>query len=258
MKFPIHPSRRNLIATGVAALVAFALPTVAQVPTPPPTNPNLAPDTQGTTGLARPATTGIGTQPTPSPSAASSGAHSAAQPSEAEMMQMMMDNAKLNENHKLLAELVGDWTYTVNMWMDPSAPPIESKGTATRKSEWGGRYFIADASGKFQMPGPEGKMQPFDFKGRSTEGYDNAKKKFVSSWIDNMGTGIMISEGTYDPATKTFTYLGDYDMAPGMKTKIRETIKVTDKDHHLMEWFENRGGQEAKTMEIAYTRAGKK
>jgi Protein of unknown function (DUF1579) len=43
-----------------------------------------------------------------------------------------------------------------------------------------------------------------------------------------------------------------------MKQQIREVIKVTDKDHHTFEWYENRGGQEVKTMEIAYTRAGKK
>lgn len=179
------------------------------------------------------------------------------QPSEADMMKMMIEMSKLNDNHKLLGELVGEWTYTVRMWMDPSKPPIESKGTASRKSEWGGRYFVADASGKFPMPGPDGKIQQFDFKGRSTDAYDNAKQKFVSTWIDNMGTGVMFSEGTYDPATKTFTYRADLDMAPGVKTPVRETIKVADKDHHTMEWFEQRGGHEVKTMEIAYTRAGK-
>jgi hypothetical protein len=101
-------------------------------------------------------------------------------------------------------------------------------------------------------------MMTMDFKGRATEGYDNAKKKFVSSWIDNMTTGIMLSEGTYDPSTKTFTFHATHDVAPGVQTKIRETVKITDKDHHVMEWFEQRGGQEVKTMEIAYTRAGKK
>ncbi len=39
-----------------------------------------------------------------------------------------------------------------------------------------------------------------------------------------------------------------------MKQKIREVIKIVDKDHHIFEWYEDRGGQEAKTMEIAYTR----
>jgi Protein of unknown function (DUF1579) len=35
---------------------------------------------------------------------------------------------------------------------------------------------------------------------------------------------------------------------------VREVIKVTDKNHHVFEWYENRGGQETKTMEIDYTR----
>ena len=59
------------------------------------------------------------------------------------------------------------------------------------------------------------------------------KKKFVSSWIDNMGTGIQFSEGTYDPATKTFTYTSEMEMMPGMKTPVREVIKVTDNNHMM-------------------------
>jgi hypothetical protein len=39
-----------------------------------------------------------------------------------------------------------------------------------------------------------------------------------------------------------------------MKTKAREVIKVVDKDHHIFEWYEDRGGQEVKTMEINYAR----
>ncbi|MFN2476277.1 MAG: DUF1579 domain-containing protein [Chthoniobacterales bacterium] len=176
------------------------------------------------------------------------------EPSEADMMQMMAEMGKVNENHKLLEQLVGDWTYTVKMWMAPEMPPSESKGTASRKAEMGGRYFIANATGKFQMPGPDGKMQEVDFKGMSVDGYDNAKKKFVSSWIDSMGTGILLSEGTYDPSTKTFAYVGNYDMAPGVTSKVRETVTLEDKDHYTMAMWEHRGGEDAKTMEIAYTR----
>jgi len=31
-------------------------------------------------------------------------------------------------------------------------------------------------------------MMDMDFNRHGIEGYDNAKKKFVSSWIDNMST----------------------------------------------------------------------
>ena len=182
------------------------------------------------------------------------------QPNPQEMMKQMMEMSKLNENHKLLADMNGNWNYTIKFWMnpDPNAPPQESKGTATRKGVMGGRYVVMDVTGKMQMPGENGKMKDMQFKGMGIEGYDNVKKKFVASWIDNMGTGIQFSDGTYDPATKTFTYTSEMEMVPGMKTPVREEIKVTDKDHMTLEWYETHGGQEKKTMEINYTRAGKK
>ncbi len=178
------------------------------------------------------------------------------QPNEAEMMAMMMELAKPGENHKLLASGVGNWTYTLKMWMnpDPSAAPSESSGTSVSKEVLGGRYFITEHTGKMQMPGPDGKMMDMDFKGIATDGYDNVKKKFISTWIDNMGTMIMVSEGTYDAATKTFTYRTECEMMPGVKTKIREVIKINDNNHRTFEFFEDRDGKEVRTMEIKYTR----
>jgi hypothetical protein len=199
--------------------------------------------------------------PAESPAAATGSAvTSSSQPNQQEMMKQMMEMAKLNENHKLLADLDGNWTYTIKFWMnpDPNAKPEESKGTAVRKSIMNGRFSTLDVTGKMNMPGPDGKKKEMTFVGHGIDGYDNAKQKFVGSWIDNMGTGIMFAQGTYDPATKTFTYNSEYEAVPGMKTPIREVIKLTDNNHHTLEWYENRGGQEVKTMEITYTRAGKK
>jgi hypothetical protein len=178
------------------------------------------------------------------------------QPSEKEMMAMMMEMAKTGENHKLLEGMVGSWDYKIKYWMspDPSAPPSESAGQCMARAVFGGRYVISEISGKMQMPGPDGKMMDMDFKGMSVDGYDNAKKQFVSSWIDNMGTGIMNSEGTYNAADKTFTYRSEYEPMPGMKTKVRMEVKVADNNHHTMQFFEDRGGKEVRTMEIAYTR----
>jgi hypothetical protein len=196
-----------------------------------------------------------------SPAAAtSSAAASSGQPNMQEMMKQMMEMSKLNENHKLLTDLDGNWTYTIKFWMnpDPNAPPQQSKGIATRKSVMGGRFVMMDVAGKMQMPGEDGKMKDMQFKGMGVEGYDNVKKKFVASWIDNMGTGIQFSDGTYDPATKTLTYTSEMEPVPGMKTPVREVIKVADNNHMTLEWYENHGGQEKKTMEINYTRAGKK
>jgi len=180
----------------------------------------------------------------------------AGQPNESEMMAMMMELAKPGENHKVLARGVGTWTYAVKMWMnpDPNAAPMESSGTTVAREVLGGRYIITEHTGKMQMPGADGKMMDIEFKGMSTEGYDNVKKKFVATWIDNMGTGIASLEGTYDAGTKSLTYMAELEMMPGMKTKVREVIKIKDNDHRVMEWYEDRGGTEVKTMEITYTR----
>ena len=178
------------------------------------------------------------------------------QPNAADMMKQMLELSKLNENHKLLASMDGNWDYAVKFWMnpDPNAKPQEAKGTAVRKSIMGGRYITMDVSGNMQMPGEDGKMKTMQFKGMGMEGYDNVKKKFVASWVDNMGTGIEFAEGTYDPATKSFTYTSEIEATPGMKTAVREVIKIPDNKHMALEWYENQGGQEKKTMEINYTK----
>jgi hypothetical protein len=178
------------------------------------------------------------------------------QPDEAAMMAAMMELAKPGENHKILQAMVGAWTYKVKFWVTPDAPPMESSGTTMTRPAMGGRYFISDHKGMMQMPGPDGAMQNMEFNGMAVEGYDNVKKKFVSSWIDNMGTGIMNSEGTFDSSAHALTYVSEYEPMPGMKTKVRQLITITDQNHHKMEFFEMRGDKEVKTMEIDYTRSG--
>ena len=227
--------KTSLIVTALLAAASLAVSSFAQ---PSPTSPAPGGKVSNSGQVAVPANPATG------------------EPNAADMMKQMMEMSKLNENHKLLSSLDGNWDYTIKFWMnpDPNAKPQESKGTATRKSIMGGRYVMMDVSGKMQMPGEDGKMKDITFKGMGMEGYDNVKKKFVASWIDSMGTGIEFSEGTYDPATKSFTYTSEMEPVPGMKTSIREVIKIADDSHMMLEWYENQGGQEKKTMEISYTK----
>jgi hypothetical protein len=224
----------------LTTLFAIASIAIAQTPSAAPKAP----------AASSPATT---TTTTAAPSPATTTTTTAMAPSADEMKQMM-EMAKLNDNHKLLASTAGTWSYTVKMWMDPKGKPTESTGTATRKSIMDGRYVSGEYSGKFKMPGADGKITEMNFIGMSMDGYDNVKKKFVSGWVDNMGTGIMTMDGTYDAATKAFTYTGEYEMMPGMKEKVRQVIKLTDASHMTMEYYEDRGQGEAKTMEINYTK----
>jgi hypothetical protein len=231
--------KTSLVVTVFFAAISLAVSSWAQTSSPP----------AGKTSNA-------GKVPVP---AESTKAKSGGQPSAADMekmMQQMAEMSKVNENHKLLSSFDGDWDYTIKFWMnpDPTAPPQESKGTAVRKTIMDGRYVTMDVNGTMQMPDETGKMKDVQFHGLGTEGYDNVKKKFVASWIDNMGTGIEFSEGKYDPATKTFTYSMEMEPIPGMKTKVREVLKLVDDTHMELEWYETQKGKEKRTMEISYTK----
>src|SRR5262249_106169 len=105
--------------------------------------------------------------------------------------------AEPGPQHKLLEPLVGNWNYRVKLWMDPSKPPMESTGTCERKWIMGNRYLEENIKG-------DEKERPF--AGLGFTGYDNGLKKYVSAWMDNMGTGIMTSTGSVDATGKVFTY----------------------------------------------------
>ena len=159
-----------------------------------------------------------------------------------------------NAKHHLLSELAGTWSYVLKISMGPNKPPVETYGVVARQPIMGGRYFLADFDVEM-LPGAEGKLEKANFKGKSIEGYDNVKKKFISIWIDNASTGPTIFEGSYDPASRTFTYAGETEPKPGQKTKVREVIKVIDNNHYNLDWYEDHGGHVIKTIEIRYTRS---
>jgi len=163
------------------------------------------------------------------------------------MMEAMEKAATPGENHKLLASMVGDWTFVNRMWMDPAAPPTESNGTASYTTIMDGRFLV----GHYQ-----GSMMGMQFDGRGVTGYDNITKQFQSVWVDNFGTMIMFMTGTYDPSAKAFTYRAEIPdpVAPATRVKVREVIRLDSPDKQTMEWYETRGGKEIKTMEIVSTR----
>lgn len=149
--------------------------------------------------------------------------------------------------HDLLKAQNGKWEGKITMWMTPGAPPTESKGTAVNRMILGNRYQESKFTGTFM-----GKP----FEGQSIVGYDNAKKKYISSWVDNMGTGLMVAEGTWDAASKAITFHGSFvDPATGKECKMREIMTFIDDKNQKMEMFTTMSGTpEYKSMEIVYTR----
>lgn len=165
----------------------------------------------------------------------------------ATMMKKMMEYATPGEMHKMLASSDGKWTTETTMWMDPKAPPQKATGTSENKMILGGRY---------QQSTHKSNMGGMPFEGISTVAYDNTKKVFISTWIDNMGTGIMTMEGPYDAATKTISFKGKaLDCTTGKDCEVRENFKIIDDKNQFMEMYMTpAGGKEYKCMELKLTK----
>lgn len=167
---------------------------------------------------------------------------------QAEMMAAYAKAATPGPQHKLLEPIVGKWTFTAKFWMDPTQPPMETQGTSERKWILGSRYIIDDVD----TPSLGGEK----FQGLGLMGYDNIQQKYISVWLDSMGTGMSTSLGAVDKSGKIFTYQREeFDPVSKQKMKNRDVVRIESNDKHTMEMYRILpGGKEMKSGEIIYTR----
>ena len=165
-------------------------------------------------------------------------------PEEAAMMQAWMAYMTPSHAHEHLAKQAGEWEHSLKMWMQPGAPPMESTATSRSTVIMGGRYLSEDFTGNVMgMP----------FEGHAMIGYDNAKQQFFSTWIDNMGTGLMVGWGTMNEADHSLTFTGTFIDPMDKKEKpFRQVLKHVADDHVIMEMYVPTpdGSGEFKSMEI--------
>jgi hypothetical protein len=162
------------------------------------------------------------------------------------MMEMYKKLATPGEPHKLFASLAGSWTTKTKEWMEPGKPPTESTGSAEMKMLLDGRFLQQEFTG--EMMG-----QPFS--GIGIDAYDNLRKRYVTSWIDTMGTGIFMMEGTASADGKTITLKGQHDEPGGGHMTHRAVWKIVDSNTQTFDMYgTHHGGKEMKMMEITYTK----
>src|SRR5919106_5308735 len=162
------------------------------------------------------------------------------------MMEAYEKLATPGEQHKQLASLAGSWTTKTKEWMEPSKPPTESTGSVEMKMVLDGRFlqqeFVGDMMGKH-------------YTGIGISGYDNLRKRYVSTWIDTMGTGIFSMEGTAGADGKTITLKGQHAELGGGQMTHRAVWKIVDNNTQTFDMYgTHQGGKEMKMMEITYTR----
>jgi hypothetical protein len=166
-----------------------------------------------------------------------------------EDVQAMMAAGTPGKMHEHLAKDVGVWQGKSTMWMAPDAPPMKSESTATIKPMLDGRFTECVVEG--EMPG----MGPFRAIGIS--GYDNVAKKFVSTWIDTHGTGMMIGNGELSRDGKTLTWKFTYNCPITKKPAVMQQVEtVTGPKTKTLEMVgaDPKSGKQFKMMSIELTK----
>jgi hypothetical protein len=164
-------------------------------------------------------------------------------PDSATVAKAWQDYATPSKAHKMLANDTGTWDAEMTFWTPDNPEPQKATSVAEYK-------MILD--GKYQEGIFKGDMWGMSFEGRGMTAYDNSSKEYITTWIDNMGTGMMVSRGHYDEATKSITFKGAMvDPLTGKEKKVKEVITYIDDNTQKMEMFDiDANGKESKNMEI--------
>jgi hypothetical protein len=149
--------------------------------------------------------------------------------------------------HQRLEPIVGSWRVKTTMTMTPNAPPDVSEGVSEHRWVLGGR-FVEQVF--------RGTIGGAPFEGLGYTGYDNATRKYIGTWMDTFGTGLMTSVSVGKPSDTGIDFESDGFDPAGKPMKMWSKARVQDPDHHTYEmWAKGPNGRKFRTMLIEYTRA---
>ncbi len=148
--------------------------------------------------------------------------------------------------HARLEKFVGAWDTRMTFVMEPGVPPEVSQGKSENRWVLGGRYLEQ----RF-----EGTSMGMPFEGIGYTAYDNIRGKYIGTWMDNFGTGMMTSDGVGKPTDKKMeSELVAFEPS-GKRVRFTSKVLVKDRDHHTYEmWTKGPKGKMFRTMLIEYTR----
>src|SRR6185503_13868009 len=152
-----------------------------------------------------------------------------------EMMKKWMEVATPGEGHKPLEQLVGKWDTVMTMWGEgPGKPPSETKGSCEVKWILDGRFLLEETTGQ---------MMGMPYKSMNIFGFDNYKKKYVMSYVDNLGTAIYTGEGKFDMSKQVLTSFGKMDeFMTGERDKpVKYVMRIVSRDKHVFEAYDEVG-----------------
>ncbi len=144
------------------------------------------------------------------------------------------------KEHEELKVLEGVWDAAMKM-----ADGSEVAAQSEYKMSCEGMWLTSDFRGDF------GGMK---FHGKGLDGYDSAKKQYVSIWVDSMSGSPMVMTGKKDGKVTTMTGEGP---GPAGSAKYKTVSTQDSNDKMSFQMFTTTDGKDVEVMSITYTRRKK-
>jgi hypothetical protein len=172
-----------------------------------------------------------------------------------EAMKRFMELGTPGPHHTKLNGFVGNWKITMKCWMSgPGSEACVSSGKSTVKWILDRRYLLEEVEAEMLMPGPDGGMKPFPFRGLGLTGYDNYQNMYTSTWADSMSTAMMVMRGTWNKSGLALYGEMDEPMLEVRGRPIKITHSMIDERSHVMRMYDLHAGDDYLVMEITYER----
>ena len=161
-----------------------------------------------------------------------------------------MQTLKPSAAHARLKELLGTYEVTTRMRMDPSKPPLESKGTAEVSWLTEGKWLISKAN--TELMGQKVNIT-------TILGYDNFKERYVWCTVDSMQTTLNTASGHFDQSGDDLILWGTIDepATPEQDKQVKYVYRGFGKDKFTFEVHDMMIG-ESNTKVVEYEYARKK
>lgn len=154
---------------------------------------------------------------------------------------------ELQEQHRWLGRLVGEWAWESEATMAPGEPPSRDRGTERVRS-LDGVWVVCEGRGGTPEPGYSTIM---------TLGYDPARGRFVGSFVGSMMTHLWLYDGALDAAGRVLTLdsEGPSFVDDGTTGRYRDAIEVRGDDERVMtSAWQDAGGEWRHFMTMRYRR----
>ena len=161
----------------------------------------------------------------------------------------LLDYSRPGEAHHRLAAIEGNWNF-----QDVKRAYV--KGVLVRRAIFDGRFYSVEITGgKLPLPVANGMMKEDNYRSLQWEGYDNARKIYTATSINNhIGSEQQVQQGTYDSASHTFTYQWESALLPDYRLPNKRLVHLVDPNTYTEEYFEKRNQAWVKVRELRYTR----